>query len=66
MQLRPESTTESTPPRSFAAALREVQNTMSSNSDPIMSVVVAKDVVVIIASNDNDNDMKVAVHSVAK
>jgi hypothetical protein len=31
-----------------------------------MSVVVAKDVVVIIASNDNDNDMKVAVHSVAK
>jgi len=39
---------------------------MLSNNDPIMSVVVAKDVVVIIASDDNDGDMQVAVHSVAK
>jgi len=30
---------------------------MSSNGDPIVSVVVAEDVFIIIASDDNDGDM---------
>jgi len=48
---------ESTPPRSSTAELRELQTTMSSNGDPAVSVVVAEDVVVVVAFDDNDGDM---------
>jgi hypothetical protein len=34
---------------------------MSSNGDRAVSVVVAKDVVIVIASDDNDGDMQAAV-----
>jgi hypothetical protein len=30
---------------------------MSSNGDPVVSVVVVKDVVVVVASEDNEGDM---------
>ncbi|CAM6030955.1 unnamed protein product [Sphagnum balticum] len=38
---------------------------MSSNGDPAVSVVVAKDIAVVIASDDSDGDMQATVHSVA-
>ncbi len=57
---------ESTPPRSSAVALREVQSTMSSNGVPAVSVVVVEDVTVVIASDNINGDMQAAVHSVAK
>ncbi len=57
---------ESTLPRSFAVVLRELQSTMSSNDDPAVSVVIAKDTTVIVASNDSDGDMQAVVHSIAK
>jgi hypothetical protein len=62
----PESAIESTPPPSFAAALKELQSTMLSNGDPAVSVVVVEDVAVVVASDDNDGDMQAAVHYVAK
>ncbi len=57
LRLRLESPMESTPPRSSAAELRELQTTMSSNGDPAVSVVVAEDVVVVVAFDDSDGDM---------
>jgi hypothetical protein len=39
---------------------------MSSNDDLDVSMVVAKDVVAIVASNDNNGDMEAVVHSVTK
>jgi hypothetical protein len=39
---------------------------MSNNGDPTVSVVVTKDTIVIIASDNNDNDMQAAMHSIAK
>jgi len=39
---------------------------MSSNGDPVVSMVVAKDVVVVVASNDNNDNMQATVHFVAK
>jgi hypothetical protein len=39
---------------------------MSSNDDPVVSVVVAEDAVVVVASHDSDSDMQAAVYSVAK
>ncbi|CAK9203790.1 unnamed protein product [Sphagnum troendelagicum] len=43
-------------------ALSVVVNTMSSNGDPILSVVIAKDVAVVIASDDSDGNMQAIVH----
>jgi hypothetical protein len=37
---------------------------MSSNYDPAMSVVVTEDVIVVVTFDDND--MQMAMHSVAK
>jgi hypothetical protein len=39
---------------------------MLINGDPTVSVVVAEDVVIVIASDDNDNDMQETVHSITK
>ncbi|CAK9200527.1 unnamed protein product [Sphagnum troendelagicum] len=39
---------------------------MSSNGDPVVSVVVAEDVAVVVAFDDSDGDMQATVHSVAK
>jgi hypothetical protein len=39
---------------------------MSSNGDPAVSMVVAKDVVVVIVFDDSDSDMQAVVHSIAK
>jgi hypothetical protein len=39
---------------------------MSSNGDPIVSVVVAKDAAIVVASDDSDGDMQAAMHYVAK
>jgi hypothetical protein len=66
LQLRAEFATESTPPRSSAAALRELQSTMSSNGDLVVSMVVAKDVAVVIAFDNNDSDMQATMHFVTK
>ncbi len=52
--------------RSSAAALRELQSTMSSNIDPAMSMVVTEDAALVVASDNNDGDMQTAVHSVLK
>jgi len=53
-------------PRSSAMALKELQSTMSSNDDPVVSVVITEDVTVVVAFDDSDDDMQVAVHSIAK
>jgi len=53
-------------PRSSVATLRELQSTMSSNGDPVVSMVVAEDAAVVVAFDDNDGDMQAAMHSVAK
>jgi hypothetical protein len=39
---------------------------MSSNVDPVVSVVVAQDAVVVVTSDDNNDNMQAAMHSVAK
>ncbi len=39
---------------------------MSSNGDPVVSVVIVEDVAIVVASDDNDGNMQAAVHSVAK
>jgi hypothetical protein len=36
---------------------------MSSNGDPAVSVVVVEDVIVVIASDDNDGDMQASAKS---
>ncbi len=54
------------PPWSSAAALRELQNTMSSNSDPAVSVVVVEDAAIVVASDNSDDDMQAIVHSITK
>jgi hypothetical protein len=39
---------------------------MSSNGDLAVSVVVAEDDTVVVASNDSNGNMQAAVHSIAK
>ncbi len=39
---------------------------MSSNGDPAANVVVAEDTTVVVALDNNDGNMQVAVHFVAK
>jgi hypothetical protein len=39
---------------------------MSSNGDPAVNVVVAEVATVIVAFDNNDSDMQVAVHFVTK
>jgi hypothetical protein len=39
---------------------------MLNNGDPAVSVVVAEDATVIVASDDSDNDMQAVVHFVTK
>ncbi|CAK9275278.1 unnamed protein product [Sphagnum jensenii] len=39
---------------------------MSSNGDPTVSVTIAEDAVVIVASDDNNGDMQAVMHSVTK
>jgi hypothetical protein len=39
---------------------------MLSNGDLTVSVVIAKDVAIVVASDNNDGDMQAAVHSFAK
>jgi hypothetical protein len=39
---------------------------MSSNSDPAVSMVVGEDATVVVASDDNNDNMQAAMHSVAK
>jgi len=39
---------------------------MSSNGDPVVSVVIAEDVAIVIAFDNNNSNMQAAVHFVAK
>jgi len=39
---------------------------MSSNGDPAVSMVVTEDATVVVASDDNNDNMQAAVHSIAK
>jgi hypothetical protein len=54
------------PPWSSIAALRELQNIMSSNSDPAVSVVIVEDAAIIVAFDNSDDDIQATVHSIAK
>jgi hypothetical protein len=39
---------------------------MSNNGDPVVSVVIVKEAVIVVASDDSDGDMQAAVHPITK